>query len=41
MQRMRPAVLEAFGGWLKLSEGAALGPDGLRLHSHPLVGVRV
>jgi hypothetical protein len=35
--RTRPAVLEAFGGWLRLSEGAALGPDGSSLPSHPLV----
>eukprot|EP00200_Dunaliella_tertiolecta_P006984 CAMPEP_0202382050 /NCGR_PEP_ID=MMETSP1127-20130417/40683_1 /ASSEMBLY_ACC=CAM_ASM_000462 /TAXON_ID=3047 /ORGANISM="Dunaliella tertiolecta, Strain CCMP1320" /LENGTH=1111 /DNA_ID=CAMNT_0048981157 /DNA_START=70 /DNA_END=3405 /DNA_ORIENTATION=+ len=35
--RTRAGVLEAFGGWLRLSEGAALGPDGSRLPSHPLV----
>lgn len=38
-ERLRPAVLQAFGGWLALSEGAALGPDGSRLPSHPLVGL--
>uniref|UniRef100_A0A7S0WIF6 Importin N-terminal domain-containing protein n=1 Tax=Chlamydomonas leiostraca TaxID=1034604 RepID=A0A7S0WIF6_9CHLO len=36
-ERLRPAVLQAFGGWLALSDGAALGPDGSQLPSHPLV----
>ncbi len=35
--RQQPAVIEAFGAWLRLSEGLALGPDGTHLPSHPLV----
>ncbi|KAJ9534902.1 hypothetical protein QJQ45_029539, partial [Haematococcus lacustris] len=35
--RLRPAVLSAFSSWLRLSEGAAMGPDGSALPSHPLV----
>jgi len=35
--QVQPGALEAFGSWLRLSQGAALGPDGSSLPSHPLV----